>query len=302
MGNDLIVVGGGIAGLMAATHAIRRGMKVLLIEQDLLLGGQVANVEAVDGLPSMGETSGTMLAVQMMGALSEGGGTVLHEPAQALECEDGINRVRTEGGAHEARHAIVATGARLRRLGVPGEETLTGRGVSQCAACDGGFFRGEDVVVVGGGDAALQEALVLAPTCRTVHLVARSALRAKRSYVERITTCENVRFVWNSTVVEILGDDGVRGVRIRSGESENTEELACSGIFPFIGVEPNTAWLPEQLPRDEAGAIRTSDLRVAEVPGVYVVGAARSGYNGQLASAAGEAVAAVEAIAAESQV
>lgn len=294
--NDLVVIGGGIAGLMAAAHACRHGLKVHLIEQDLLLGGQVANVEAVDGLPAIGETSGTVLAVSLMEAVTAAGGSILHEPAQALEAGDGGICIRTEGGAHETDAAIIATGARLRRLGVPGEEALTGRGVSQCAACDGGFFRGEDVVVVGGGDAALQEALVLAPICRSVTLVTRNALRAKRAYVERITAHENVRFVWSSTVEAVLGEDGVRGVRIRNGETGESEERACAGVFPFIGSDPNTGWLPQHFPRDAGGGIITHGLAVEGAPGIYAIGAVRSGYNGQIASAAGEAVAAVEAI------
>lgn len=296
---ELLVVGGGIAGLMAAMHATRLGMKVLLIEGDLLFGGQVANVEAIDGVPGLGEVSGTALSTHLVDELRASGGTVLHETALMLVNGEDTRQLKTGSGMHSADAVIVATGARLRRLGVPGEEALTGRGVSQCATCDGAFFRGQDVVVVGGGDAALQEALVLAPICRTVTLLTRSGIKAKRSYVERITACENVRFLWSSSVEAVLGDGSVSAVRIRNHATGGIEEVGCTGLFPFIGSEPNTEWLPEAFTRDSEGRIETQELRVRGTSGIYAIGAARSGYNGQIASAVGEGVAAVEAIARE---
>jgi thioredoxin reductase (NADPH) len=172
---------------------------------------------------------------------------------------------------------------------VPGEAELTGRGVSSCAWCDGGLFRGESVVVAGGGDAAAQEALHLLELGVAVTLVTRGTrLRARAAYAGRLADDPRARFRWNSTVESVLGSTGVTAVRIRNGESGVLEEVACAGLFVFVGLEPNSEWLPAEIARDAAGrveidrALRTSDSRV------LAIGAVRAGYGGALASAIGE--------------
>ncbi len=296
---DVVVVGGGIAGLTAAWYAARRGLATALFESQPSCGGQIATVNVLDDWPSLGETSGVELAAALVDKLHGQAVEVSYEPVQRLVTGNALLRVETEGHALRARRVLVASGARLRTLGLPQEEALRGKGVSQCAHCDGHFFRGQDVVVVGGGDAALQEALVLASGCRTVTVVARSRLRAKQGYVERAAGATNIRFVWDTVVDAVLGDGTVSGVRLRNVKSAALTELACAGVFPFIGVVPNSAFLPPSVRRDETGRVLTDEhLRTSE-PSVFAIGAVRAGYAGELVNAAGEAAAAAATIAGE---
>lgn len=295
---DVVVIGGGIGGLTAAWYCSRRGMPTALVESTGLLGGQVATVNALDDWPAAGEVSGVDLALALSEKLSNNSGEVLHENVEEVSCarSEGLMLVRTSARTLRARRVVAAAGAKLRALEVPGAGTLRGKGVSQCAHCDGSFFKGHDVVVVGGGDSALQEALVLAPLARSVAIVVRSRLRAKRAYVERAAGAANVSFIWDSEVDAVLGGDAVTGVRLRHVRSGKTSDLACTGVFPFVGVEPNTAFLPGSIRRDDGGRVITDDrMRTAE-PSVFAIGALRSGFSGELTGAAGEAAIAAAAI------
>jgi thioredoxin reductase (NADPH) len=294
---DVAVVGGGIAGLTGAWHAMRRGLATILFEGEAAHGGLVANVNHLDDWPAPGETSGVELAASLVATLRDEGAELVNERVERVTIEGALARVTA--GSHEvrARSVLVASGAKPKALGVPGEESLRGKGVSQCADCDGYFFRNQDVVVVGGGDAALQEALELLPICRSVSIVARSALKARAAYVERVASAANARFVWDSMVVAVLGEGGVAGVRIRNVKTGGTSEIACTGVFPFVGAAPDTAFLPAAVARDERGGVVTDARLQASVPQIYAVGAARAGYGGDLVQAAGDAAAAVGALA-----
>jgi len=298
---DIAIVGGGIAGLTAAWHAMRRGMAPCLFEPQPGFGGQIATVNHIDDWPTTGPVSGVELAASLAASLSHEIVGIHNEPVSRVEHEGGMLRVSSVSGSIRARCVIAASGGRLRALGVSGEEPLRGKGVSQCADCDGGFFRNQDVVVVGGGDAALQEALVLAETSATVTIVARSRLKARSAYVERAAGKTNVRFVWDSTVDAIHGSEGVTGVRLHNTLTGATSDLPCSGVFPFIGIEPQAAYLPAAVKRDAAGCVVTDAELRTSLAGVFAVGAVRSGYGGDLISAAGEAALAV-AVAARSLV
>jgi thioredoxin reductase (NADPH) len=187
----------------------------------------------------------------------------------------------------------------LRPLDVPGADALRGKGVSQCAHCDGYFFKGQDVIVLGGGDSALQETLVLAPLCRTVTIVVRSRLRARQVYVERAAGAANVKFIWDSEVDAVLGNGTVSGVRLRNIRTGERSEIACAGVFPFIGVEPNTEFLPTSIRRDDSGRVITDErMRTAE-PSIFAIGALRSGFSGELTGATGEASIAAATAAAD---
>jgi thioredoxin reductase (NADPH) len=192
---------------------------------------------------------------------------------------------------------VAASGAVLRKLDVPGESELQGKGVSHCADCDGALYRTQDVIVIGGGDSALQEALVLSSFCRTVKIVVRSRLRARRKYIEMAKGAANISFVWDSVVENIVGGKGVEGVALRNVKSGAVTEHACTGVFPFIGVVPQTAYLPASVRRDPDGCIVTDARFRTSLPAIYAVGAVRSEYGGQLVNAAAEGVAAIGDIA-----
>ena len=296
---DVVVVGGGIGGLTAAWYCARRGMPTALLEREGLLGGQVATVNTLDDWPATAEVSGVELATAMNEKLANSAVEVSHEGVIAITREQDLLLVKTETRALRTRRVIAAAGARLRGLEVPGGESFVGKGVSQCAHCDGYFFKGADVVVVGGGDSALQEALVLAPLARSVSIVVRSRLRAKSAYVERAASAANVKFVWDSEVDAVLGNGGVSGVRLRNVSTGKTSELACTGVFPFIGVEPNTEFLPSSVRRDDHGRVITDERMRTGEPSIFAIGALRSGFSGELTGVSGEAAIAAATIAAD---
>ena len=202
---EVAVIGGGLAGLSAARHAVRLGRLVTLFEASGLFGGLVATIGEVDGLPVPGKFSGQDLAIHLLQDARKAAVQVVQTGVAKIELDRHLTLTDQENKTYHPEAIIIASGASLRKLGVPGEEQFVGRGVSRCATCDGGFFRNQDVVVVGGGDGAVQEALVLAKTSRRVIMVCRSALRAKRDYIEKLAARENVSFAWDSEVGAILG-------------------------------------------------------------------------------------------------
>lgn len=296
---DVVVVGGGIAGLTAALQAVRRGLTTALFESAPAHGGLVANVNQLDDWPAIAETSGVELAAALVAELREENVELYGERVVGVSRDGKLLRVQSDTHELRTRRVVVASGARLRALDVPGAAQLIGKGVSQCADCDGYFFRNQDVVVAGAGDGALHEALVLAGICRSVTLVVRSKVTARAAYVERAAGAANVRFVWDSEVSGVLGTDGVTGVAVRNVKSGALAELPCSGVFPFIGVAPQSAFLPSEVKRDAAGCVITDGDMRSSMPPIYAVGAARAGYSGALVAAAGEAAAAVKAIAGD---
>ena len=293
---DVLVIGGGVTGLTAAQHAARSGLSTALIEGAPLFGGQIATVEQVDGYPAVGALSGVDLTVDLV-ERCRSLGVAFHQAAiESLSAGGGGLVALAAGERQRARAVVVASGARLRQLEAPGASELLGKGVSQCAWCDGPLFRGQDVAVIGGGDAAAQEALVLAGLCRRVYVVARSPLRAKPDYVTRLSRLESVDFVWSSVVEEVLGSGAVEGVRLRGVRDGNLSELACTAVFPFIGSIPNSEFLPSEVARED-GYVLTDAGFETSLPGVFAAGAVRRGYGGQLAEAVGEAVSAASAAA-----
>jgi thioredoxin reductase (NADPH) len=293
---EVAVIGGGLAGLSAARHAARLGRLVTLFESTGLYGGQVATIDEVDGLLVPGKFSGQDLAIHVLQNARKAGVQVVGAGVAKIESGKRLQLIDQENKTYYPEAVIIASGASLRKLGVPHEEEFVGRGVSRCATCDGPFFRGQDVVVVGGGDAAVQEALVLAKTSKRVIMACRSPLRAKRDYIDKVAARENVSFIWDSEVSAILGQDGVSGVRLRNVRDGTSSEVECAGLFPFIGVAPNTGFVPAPL-LTATGHIKTSAGFATSDPRVFAVGAVRADYGGNVVEAMAEGVGAAEAAA-----
>jgi len=287
-----------MAGLTAAREAASRGLSVASVDDGGHMGGLVMNVGHVEDYPAASEASGMDLAVAELEALVEHGVEIVPEAAMRLNIDGDLKIVATDSGTHRGKTVVLASGARLKSLGVPGEEQLFGRGVSQCAGCDAGFFVDQHVVVVGGGDSALQEALHLTDYVKGLTLVTRGdALRAKQGFVSRAADNPKITVRYGMSVAEILGEDDVSGVRLTPADGGPSEDLACSGVFVFVGLEPNLNYLPAGIERDASGRVVTgSDLQTS-VPGIFAVGAVRAGDTGQLAGAIEDASAVAGCIA-----
>ena len=243
------------------------------------------NVNELDGYP--GAESGTLLASELMQANSDAGVTSVQSEATSIRPVGGGFEV-SAGSLYGARQVVIASGARLKKLGVPGEEEYEGRGVSHCADCDAPLFQNEEVVVVGGGDSALQEALVLAKFCRKVHIVHRgSRFRAQKHLVDRVAAEPRIATIWNASVEAILGTKMVEKVRIR--RDGKTEDTSIAGVFAYIGLEPNAACAPSGIARDGGGHLVTNAAFETSMTGIWAIGAVRAGYSGLLRDAVVEA-------------
>lgn len=285
---DVIVIGEGIAGLTAAHALAKAGLKVATLEAQLF-GGLVINVNELDPAPDERAVSGAEFAAELVQANAELGIASIQEEVTGLTLDGDIKHALTASGSHGARHVIIASGAQLRKLGVPGAAEFEGRGVSQCADCDGPMYQGEDVIVVGGGDSALQEALVLAHFCRTVHLVHRGgSFRAQQHLVEQVNAQPRMTTIWNATVEYIAGGRMVEKVCVKLAGGR-VQDIPCAGVFTFIGLTPNSGFLPPQIARNDAGFVVTDDQLQTALPGVWAIGAVRAGCGGLLRDAVFEA-------------
>jgi thioredoxin reductase (NADPH) len=283
---DLLIIGGGPGGLTAAIYAMRGKLKTLLVEK-MGIGGQIALSDSIENYPGVDPMSGAELMAKF------------EEQARGfgLETESAeITGVEDEGDhRHRAKTVIIASGAKWRKLGVPGEAEFTGRGVSYCATCDGFFFRGKEVVVVGGGDTAVKESLFLTKMVDKVHLVhRRDQLRAEKIHQEQALSHPKIKFHWDATAEQIVGEKTVSGVLIKNVKTGETKEIPVNGVFVFIGVLPNSEFFPGD--KDGHGFIETDIHMATSMSGVYAVGDVRNTPLRQVATAVGDgAVAAYSA-------
>ena len=272
---DMIVIGGGPAGYTAAMYAARAGMDVLVLEK-LSAGGQMALTAQIDNYPGFPEgIDGFELAERMQQQAERFGAKTELAEVQSVDLEADPKQLQTSEGEFLARTVVIATGADPRKLGLPMEQELTGRGVNYCAHCDGHFYRNKTVVVVGGGNSAVADALYLSRLCQKVILVhRRDSLRATKIYHQALLEAENVELVWNSTVSGLQYAEKLTGVQITDVQTGSVQEIPCDGLFVSIGRQPNTA-LFSQLAQ-ENGYIVANESTKTSLPGVYAVGDVRT--------------------------
>lgn len=291
---DMIVIGGGPGGYTAALYAARSGLETLVLEK-LSAGGQMALTQQIDNYPGFEEgVDGFSLAEKMQqGAERFGAQSVLAEvTAVALEGE--TKRVDTSEGTFWGRTVVLSTGANPRPLGVEGEQELIGRGVNYCAACDGMFYKGKTVVVVGGGNTAAADALLLSRIAEKVILVhRRDTLRATKIYHEPLKKAQNIEFRWNSVVTQLLQDGRVTGVRLKDVVTGQERDLACDGVFVSVGRMPATELVKGQLELDAGGYIVADESTRTSLPGVFAVGDVRTKALRQVVTAVADGAVAV---------
>jgi thioredoxin reductase (NADPH) len=287
--HDIVVIGAGIAGLSASVAAARLGRQTLLVTGHAL-GGHLISIESVEGFPGFPEVvPGYELCPTVQTQAADAGAEFAMSEVSSLEREQDGWRVRSASGDFLAKAVIVASGTVLKSLGVPGEDELRGKGVSQCASCDAPLLVGQEAVVIGGGDSAMQEALTLAEHTSRVTLLHRGeALAGQAAFRRRIEAAHNVVTRFAVTVSEILGDDAVSGVRIRDGESGEEDELPAQGVFVFVGLHGNAGFLGNLVSRDTGGRIHTDVALRTAAPGLFAAGTVRSGAAGRAVAAAGE--------------
>jgi thioredoxin reductase (NADPH) len=293
---EVVVAGGGIGGLTAGLHAARTGRSTLVLG-GRAPGGLLLSIEQIDGVPGFPEgVAGYELCPMLQEQAADNGADVRMSELEAIEPAPEGWHLTTADGDVAARAVIFATGARLRALGVDGEERLQGRGVSHCASCDAPLMRDRVVAVVGGGDSALQEALTLAESVGEVVVLHRGeTLSAQATYRQRALDHPKISVRYGTTVEAILGDDTVTGVRMCDAASGETAELELGGVFVYVGLQPNSELLADHLDLDDDGRVPTDATMRTELPGVLAAGILRRGSLGQAAISAGEGAAAAKA-------
>lgn len=314
---DLIIIGSGPAGLSAAIYGKRAGMELLVVEMAPMSGGQVLNTYEVDNYLGMPGINGfdmgmqfrehadklgvefldaEVISVEPAGSMIENRSEMAAAEMSREDLQD-YYKVNTTEGEYETKTVILATGAGHAHLGVPGEEAFSGRGVSYCATCDGAFYRGKTVAVVGGGDVALEDAIYLSRFCEKVYLIhRRDELRGAKILQEELFQKENVELLYSHTVQEIQGEDMVTGLLIKDLKAEKNNVLAVDGVFIAVGIIPHTDLAKELLECDEKGYVIAGEDCVTSMPGVFVAGDARKKQLRQIITAVADGANAVTSV------
>ena len=274
---DMVIVGGGPGGYTAALYAARAGLKVVLLEK-LSAGGQMALTSQIDNYPGFEDgIDGFTLGEKMQQQAERFGAQTELAEVTAVRLDGDIKQIETSEGTFYGKTVVISTGANPRELGVPDEKALVGRGINYCAACDGMFYKGKTVVVVGGGNTAAADAMILSRIAKKVILVhRRDTLRATKIYHEPLMSTPNVEFRWNSAVSELLHGDKITGIKIRDVNTGEESVVECDGVFVSIGRSPATQLVAQQLEIDPSGYIVAGESTRTNVPGVFAVGDVRT--------------------------
>jgi thioredoxin reductase (NADPH) len=294
---DVVIAGGGIAGMSAAVTSARLGRTTLVLTGDVL-GGQLVSIEKIEGFPGYPEgVPGYDLCPMMQEQAIASGAEVMMNSLERIGSQDAEWRVTTDAGDILARSLILATGSTLKKLNVPGEERLTGRGVSHCASCDGPLLHDRIVAVIGGGDSAMQEALTLAAFASKVIMIHRGhALAGQASYRDRVTAHPRIDIRFGTAVSEILGESTVTGLRAHTGRDGVASDLEVAAVFAYVGLEPSTGVLKGWIRLDQTGQIPTDAWMRTRLPGVCAAGNVRSQSPCRAVSAAGDGASAAVAV------
>ena len=291
---DMLIIGSGPAGMGTALYAARAGIDAVVIESNPLPGGQIVNTTEVDnylGLPGIG---GFEMGEVFRKHAEQLGAEFIEDVISSVRADDGIYIVSGAKEEYRTRTVVFATGAHRSKLGIPGEEEFTGRGVSYCATCDGAFFRNKETVVIGGGDMAVEDAVYLAGLCSHVTLVhRRDELRAARSVQDALFAKENVTLAWNTIPDEVIGEQVVKALRVHNKETGETGELPVSGVFIAVGMKPDSALAEGLCDLDEKGYIIAREDCVTSAPGIYAAGDVRTKNLRQVITAVSDGACAV---------
>jgi len=286
---DLIIIGAGPAGLSAAIYGKRAGFDVLVVDESGMGGGQVLTTYVVDNYPGLPGISGFELGDRMKKHAEETGTEFLAASVEAIEKDGDVFIVKTDEGQLEAKAVVVATGAKHKKLMIPGEEELLGMGVSYCATCDGAFFRNKTAVVVGGGDVALEDAIFLARACSKVYLVHRRAeFRGTQILVDKVKDTENIEIIYNAKVVEIQGKNQVESVKLEYTDGQASQVLSTNGIFIAVGMQPVTNTITDLVEMSEDGYVVAGEGGETSLKGLFVAGDLRTKRLRQIITAAAD--------------
>ena len=286
---DMLVLGGGPGGYTAALYAAPAGQSVLVIEK-LSAGGQMATTEQVGNYPGFAEgIDGFELGERMQQTAERFGAETVLASASAVKLHGPIKEIVTDEGTFQGKTVVLATGASPRLLGLPGEQALRSHGMAYCAACDGMFFRGKTVAVIGGGNSAVGEALTLSKLAQKVYLIhRRDSLRADQVYTKPLEAADNIEIIWNKRPIELLHDTHITGLRLEDTQTGAQTELACDGVFAAIGRVPETALFQGVLELDAQGYIQADETTRTSLPGVFAVGDVRTKPLRQIITAAAD--------------